>query len=53
MSSDFMLGRCVCWSHPYFFNKHLCRRFHHLPLMPLIFTPAALILLLVLTYISY
>lgn len=37
----------------YFFNKHLYRRVHHLPLMPLIFTPAVLVLLLVLTHISY
>lgn len=37
----------------YFFNKHLYCRFHHLPLMPLIFTPAVLVLLLVLIHISY
>lgn len=55
MSSDFMLGAlCLLVTLLlYFFNKHLYRRFHHLPLMPLIFTPAVLVLLLVLTHISY
>ncbi|AHF78820.1 Holin-like protein [Sodalis praecaptivus] len=55
MSGDFMLGAlCLLVTLLlYFFNKHLYRRFHHLPLMPLIFTPAVLVLLLVLTHISY
>ncbi|HEY0210167.1 LrgB family protein [Acerihabitans sp.] len=37
----------------YFANKHLYRHFHHLMLMPLIFTPAVLVALLAVTHVSY
>lgn len=37
----------------YFANKRLYRRFHHLMLMPLIFTPAVLVALLAVTHVSY
>lgn len=37
----------------YFANKRLYRRFHRLPLMPLVFTPLLLVLLLVFGHISY
>ncbi|WP_297196641.1 LrgB family protein [uncultured Pluralibacter sp.] len=37
----------------YYANKRLYRRFHKLPLMPLVFTPLLLVLLLVFGHISY
>ncbi|AGJ88105.1 MULTISPECIES: LrgB family protein [Raoultella] len=37
----------------YFANKRLYRRFHRLPLMPLVFTPILLVLILVFGHISY
>ena len=37
----------------YFANKKLYRRFHTLPLMPLVFTPLLLVLILVFGHISY
>lgn len=37
----------------YYANKRLYRRFHKLPLMPLVFTPILLVLILVLGHISY
>jgi putative effector of murein hydrolase len=37
----------------YFANKRLYRRFHKLPLMPLVFTPILLVLILVFGHISY
>lgn len=37
----------------YFANKRLYRRFHRLPLMPLMFTPILLVLILVFGHISY
>ena len=37
----------------YFANKRLYRRFHRLPLMPLVFTPLLLVLILVFGHISY
>lgn len=37
----------------YFANKKLYRRFHKLPLMPLVFTPLLLVLILVFGHISY
>ncbi|MEF3098087.1 LrgB family protein [Raoultella terrigena] len=37
----------------YFTNKRLYRRFHKLPLMPLVFTPILLVLILVFGHISY
>lgn len=37
----------------YFANKRLYRRFHKLPLMPLVFTPLLLVLILVFGHISY
>lgn len=37
----------------YYANKKLYKRFHFLPLMPLVLTPLVLVLLLVLTNISY
>ena len=37
----------------YFANKRLYRRFHKLPLMPLVFTPILLVLILVVGHISY
>lgn len=37
----------------YFANKRLYRRFHKLPLMPLVFTPILLVLILVFDHISY
>lgn len=37
----------------YYANKRLYRRFHRLPLMPLVFTPLLLVLLLVFGHISY
>lgn len=37
----------------YYANKKLYRRFHKLPLMPLVFTPILLVLILVLGHISY
>ncbi|HHL0202960.1 TPA: LrgB family protein [Raoultella ornithinolytica] len=37
----------------YFANKCLYRRFHRLPLMPLVFTPILLVLILVFGHISY
>ncbi len=37
----------------YFANKRLYRRFHTLPLMPLVFTPILLVLILVFGHISY
>ena len=37
----------------YFSNKRLYRRFHRLPLMPLVFTPILLVLILVFGHISY
>ncbi|HCH7886918.1 LrgB family protein [Raoultella ornithinolytica] len=37
----------------YFANKRLYRRFHRLPLMPLVFTPILLVLILVFCHISY
>ncbi|MEA9392878.1 LrgB family protein [Acerihabitans sp. TG2] len=37
----------------YFANKTLYRRYHHLMLMPLIFTPAVLVALLAVTHVSY
>ena len=37
----------------YFANKRLYRRFHTLPLMPLVFTPLLLVLILVFGHISY
>lgn len=36
----------------YFANKRLYRRFHALPLMPLVFTPILLVLMLVFGHIS-
>ncbi|PLK56252.1 murein hydrolase effector protein LrgB, partial [Klebsiella quasipneumoniae] len=37
----------------YYANKKLYRRFHKLPLMPLVFTPILLVLILVAGHISY
>lgn len=37
----------------YFANKRLYRRFHKLPLMPLVFTPILLVLMLILGHISW
>jgi putative effector of murein hydrolase len=37
----------------YFLNKRLYRRFHKLPLMPLVFTPILLVLILVFGHISW
>ena len=37
----------------YFANKRLYRRFHKLPLMPLVFTPILLVMILVVGHISY
>ncbi|MHB5989796.1 LrgB family protein [Klebsiella pneumoniae] len=37
----------------YYANKKLYRRFHKLPLMPLVFTPILLVLILVVGHISY
>ena len=37
----------------YFANKRLYRRFHKLPLMPLVLTPVLLVLILVFGHISY
>ncbi|WP_112167062.1 LrgB family protein [Klebsiella sp. WCHKl090539] len=37
----------------YFANKRLYRRFHKLPLMPLLFTPILLVMILVVGHISY
>ena len=37
----------------YFSNKRLYRRFHKLPLMPLVFTPILLVILLIFGHISY
>lgn len=37
----------------YFLNKRLYRRWHKLPLMPLVMTPAVLVALLLLTHISW
>ncbi|HHN4440592.1 TPA: LrgB family protein [Klebsiella michiganensis] len=37
----------------YFANKRLYRRFHKLPLMPLVFTPILLVMILVFGHISY
>ena len=37
----------------YFAHKRLYRRFHRLPLMPLVFTPILLVLILVFGHISY
>ena len=37
----------------YFANKRLYRRFHRLPLMPLVFTPILLVLILVFGHIAY
>ncbi|MCI1034425.1 LrgB family protein [Raoultella terrigena] len=37
----------------YFANKRLYRRFHKLPLMPLVFTPILLVLILVFGHFSY
>ncbi len=37
----------------YFANKRLYRRFHALPLMPLVFTPILLVLMLVFGHISW
>ncbi|HBU8667460.1 TPA: LrgB family protein [Klebsiella oxytoca] len=37
----------------YFANKRLYRRFHKLPLMPLVFTPILLVMMLVFGHISY
>lgn len=37
----------------YYANKRLYRRFHKLPLMPLVFTPLLLVLLLIFGHISY
>ncbi|MRS16706.1 LrgB family protein [Enterobacteriaceae bacterium RIT691] len=37
----------------YYANKRLYRRFHKLPLMPLVFTPILLVLMLVFGHISY
>lgn len=37
----------------YFANKRLYRRFHRLPLMPLVFTPILVVLILVFGHISY
>jgi predicted murein hydrolase (TIGR00659 family) len=37
----------------YFLNKHLYRRFHKLPLMPLVFTPLLLVLILIFGHISW
>jgi len=37
----------------YFANKRLYRRFHTLPLMPLVFTPILLVLMLILGHISW
>ncbi len=37
----------------YFANKRLYRRFRKLPLMPLVFTPALLVLMLVFGHISW
>lgn len=37
----------------YFANKRLYRRFHRLPLMPLVFTPLLLVLILIFGHISY
>lgn len=37
----------------YFANKQLYRHYHHLMLMPLIFTPAVLVALLAVTHVSY
>ena len=37
----------------YYANKRLYRRFHKLPLMPLVFTPILLVLIQVLGHISY
>lgn len=37
----------------YFLNKRLYRRFHKLPLMPLVFTPLLLVLILIFGHISW
>ncbi|MCT4707427.1 LrgB family protein [Enterobacteriaceae bacterium H11S18] len=37
----------------YYANKKLYRRFHMLPLMPLVFTPLLLVLMLIVAHISY
>lgn len=37
----------------YYANKRLYRRFHRLPLMPLVLTPVLLVLMLILGHISY
>ncbi len=37
----------------YYANKRLYRRFHKLPLMPLVLTPVLLVLMLVVGHISY
>lgn len=37
----------------YYANKKLYRRFHKLPLMPLVFTPILLVLILVVGHISF
>ena len=54
MSDSLMSMLCLVMTVAlYFANKRLYRRFHRLPLMPLVFTPLLLVLILVFGHISY